>query len=306
MAFSADGKTLATGYGSQPTRLWDVASGRELRRFQVCLASLTISLSRARTYRPMARPWPRRRTTGCYSGTRPRVSESRRGQVSTRTQTVTKLVKALRFAPDGESVATIGGHWIRIWDRGHGQGNPPDRDAERPSVAARGASQAADRRSRERRLSRRSHPTARSSRRRASKTARSACSTWLPVRRSPVLTGPAASRPWPSRPTARSWRRESRRAKELARDFSIRLWDVAAQRDLCRVQAHRSGISALAFSPDGRRLLSASADATALVWDVAALIGQENGARRRSCGRRNQEGVRRSRLFRRPMWPRAV
>ena len=33
-ALSADGKTLATGGGFQPTRLWDVASGRELRRFQ--------------------------------------------------------------------------------------------------------------------------------------------------------------------------------------------------------------------------------------------------------------------------------
>ena len=59
------------------------------------------------------------------------------------------------------------------------------------------------------------------------------------------------------------------------RELSIRLWDVAARRELCRVKAHRSGISALAFSSDGRRLLSASADATALVWDVASLTGRK-------------------------------
>ena len=34
-ALSADGKTLATGGGYQPTRLWDVAAGRELRRLQM-------------------------------------------------------------------------------------------------------------------------------------------------------------------------------------------------------------------------------------------------------------------------------
>ena len=57
------------------------------------------------------------------------------------------------------------------------------------------------------------------------------------------------------------------------RELAIRLWDVAAQKELARVQAHRSSITALAFSPDGKRLLSASDDATALVWDVAAIAG---------------------------------
>jgi WD40 repeat protein len=58
------------------------------------------------------------------------------------------------------------------------------------------------------------------------------------------------------------------------RELAIRLWDVAARKELSRVKAHRAEIGALAFSPDGRRLLSASWDATALVWDVAALTGR--------------------------------
>ncbi len=49
---------------------------------------------------------------------------------------------------------------------------------------------------------------------------------------------------------------------------------MAARKELGRVKAHRGEISALAFSPDGQRLLSASEDATALVWDVAALKGR--------------------------------
>ena len=91
----------------------------------------------------------------------------------------------------------------------------------------------------------------------------------------PGSTGPQASRPWRSRPTARSWRRGSSRAKKLdaTTPSGCGTWP---RRDLCRVKAHRSGTSALAFSPDGRRLLSARADATALVWDVAALTEQQS------------------------------
>ena len=58
------------------------------------------------------------------------------------------------------------------------------------------------------------------------------------------------------------------------RELAIGLWDLGAQKELGRVKAHRGSITALAFSPDGKRLLSASEDATALVWDVAALIGR--------------------------------
>jgi WD40 repeat protein len=32
---------------------------------------------------------------------------------------------------------------------------------------------------------------------------------------------------------------------------------------------HSGGVFALAFTPDGKRLISGSADTTALVWDVA-------------------------------------
>ena len=87
--------------------------------------------------------------------------------------------------------------------------------------------------------------------------------------------GPAASRPLAFSPDSQVLATSIETSGKHWRDRSIRLWDVATRRDICRVQAHRSGISALAFSPDGRRLLSASADATALVWDVAALTGQQ-------------------------------
>jgi WD40 repeat protein len=62
------------------------------------------------------------------------------------------------------------------------------------------------------------------------------------------------------------------------RELAIRRWDVAARKELGRVPAHRSYIRALAFSADGRRLVSASEDSTALVWDVEQIIGRRAAA----------------------------
>jgi dipeptidyl aminopeptidase/acylaminoacyl peptidase len=49
----------------------------------------------------------------------------------------------------------------------------------------------------------------------------------------------------------------------------IRVWDVKTGKQIHRFDGHRGLITSLAFSPDGRRLVSTSGDTTALVWDVS-------------------------------------
>ena len=49
------------------------------------------------------------------------------------------------------------------------------------------------------------------------------------------------------------------------------LWDVAAGKKLRQLTGHRGAVTSLAFSADGTKLLSGSADTTALLWDVSNL-----------------------------------
>jgi WD40 repeat protein len=51
---------------------------------------------------------------------------------------------------------------------------------------------------------------------------------------------------------------------------SIRVIDVITARELARLDGHEGGVTALAFAPGGARLVSAGADRTVRVWDLAA------------------------------------
>jgi hypothetical protein len=64
-------------------------------------------------------------------------------------------------------------------------------------------------------------------------------------------------------------------ADHYANDGQVDLLDARTGRQLARVSGHhpRQGVTDLVFSADGRRLVSASSDCTALVWDVEAVIG---------------------------------
>src|SRR5262249_29588340 len=57
-------------------------------------------------------------------------------------------------------------------------------------------------------------------------------------------------------------------AKSTSRGF-VKLWDPAKGTFLRTTGRHRNAVVALAFSPDGKWLLTGSVDQTACFWDVA-------------------------------------
>ena len=56
-------------------------------------------------------------------------------------------------------------------------------------------------------------------------------------------------------------------------DSTVKVWSVTTCQETPTLKGHKEGISSVAFSPDGRRIASASRDSTVKVWD--ATTGQE-------------------------------
>lgn len=68
---------------------------------------------------------------------------------------------------------------------------------------------------------------------------------------------------------------DGRRLVTGSQDRSIKVWDVARGQLTLTLRGHDDVVRSLTFSPDGRRLLSASADRTVRLWD--ATPWQEHG-----------------------------
>ena len=70
---------------------------------------------------------------------------------------------------------------------------------------------------------------------------------------------------------------DSQRYYRSGRMAGAGVWDLATGKEIGRLTGHRGDVQALAFSPDGGSLATASADGTVLVWDAAPFLPTRQG-----------------------------
>jgi len=66
---------------------------------------------------------------------------------------------------------------------------------------------------------------------------------------------------------------DGRRVISASRDHTLKVWDLGAAEDVTELRGHRHWVTDVAFSPDSRRVATCSRDSTVRVWD--ALTGAQ-------------------------------
>ncbi|MES4902006.1 MULTISPECIES: XRE family transcriptional regulator [unclassified Streptomyces] len=250
VAFSPDGRVLATGDTDGTVRLWRVSNPHRPRE----LGALPRLAGPVRTL--AVSPDGRLVAAGDEDGAVAvwDVGDVRQPRLSARLSVGEGPVVGLGFGPGGRTLATVARKAIRLWRL-----SPDHRPRRLAASQARTAVTAVAFSPDGRKLAT-GH---------ADRTVRlwAVTASGGRPRQLSADAGPGGA------VTAMAFAPDGRRLATGGADFKVRLWDVATPRHARPVDVlsgHTDVVNAVAFSPDGRTLVSGSTDATVRRWAVTA------------------------------------
>ena len=235
VAFSPDGRTLASASWDQTVKLWDVASGRELKTLSGHAGKVT-SVAFSPDGKALASGGADKtiKLWDLASGAGPRTLAGHADEVS-----------SLAFSPDGKTLAS-GGHddTVKLWDLAGG-GETRTLTEQTGQINAVAFS-----------------PDGKIL---ASASFNTTIKLWDGASGAPLRTLMGHT----TALFAVAFSPDGKVLASVGGDHTVKLWDLAKGIGLSTLIGHGAAIRSLAFSPDGKVLASASADKTVKLWDVS-------------------------------------
>jgi WD40 repeat protein len=253
VAFAPDGKTALSVGGDSTLRLWDLASGREIRKFQGHLDTVN-SVAFAPDGKTALSGSDDKTLRLWDLTTSSRLWDLFVGPEIKKIEAHSRAVTSVAFAPDGKT-ALSGGATLSLWDlasgreirRFEGHSGPVNSVVFAPDgrTALSGACDEYDSKM-----------------------------TWRCLKGSFRLWDLASGREirkieWHSDGLTSFAFAPDGKAALLGRgDNSLRLWDLAGGREIKTFEGHSGPVNSVAFAPDGKTALSGSSDGTIRLWDL--------------------------------------